>query len=83
LCAALGSQSAGILWPLTAVFHEREMEMKHIKKVTKDARPMPAYVWEWPGIAKAAGKPWYVDALFNSDGTLDPNNVENIGLFLD
>lgn len=68
---------------LTAVFHERVQEMKHIKTVSKDARPVPAFVWEWPGIVKQSGvKQGYLNALFASPDSLDPNDINDVGLFL-
>lgn len=58
-----------------------DMKMKHIKKVSKDERPAPAFVWEWPGIAKNAGKPAYVNFLFGQTDSVDPTDINDFGWF--
>ncbi|MCL4219412.1 MAG: hypothetical protein KJ052_20725 [Candidatus Hydrogenedentes bacterium] len=55
--------------------------MKHIKKVSRDERPAPAFVWDWPGIAKNAGKPAYVNFLFTQTDSVDPTDIRDFGWF--
>jgi hypothetical protein len=64
--------------------------MKHVKSVTKTTAPARASVAEWlvnykngfvPGVIITEGKPWYVDALWFSDDSLDPEN-EDLPLYV-
>jgi hypothetical protein len=57
------------------------MKMKHIKKVTKDERPAKAFVWEWPSVAKNAGKPAYVNHLFTQTDSVDSTDINDYSWF--
>lgn len=73
--------------------HERDEEMKHVNTVTKKTGPAHAYVWDWfinitnpkwgftPGLIETGGKPWYVNALWASPDSIDPTDVNDVGLF--
>lgn len=61
--------------------------MKHVKGVTKTTNPARAYVWDWfinlkggvgPGIITTGGKPWYVNALWQSNDSIDPNDINDL-----
>ena len=65
--------------------------MKHLKSVSKKTGPARAYVWDWfinlkggiqPGLIMTGGKPWYVDALWQSPDSLDPTDATEDDLFL-
>lgn len=47
--------------------------MKHIKSVTKEAAPARAWAWDlWKA---ALNKGAYVDLLWNSDDSIEPEDI--------
>lgn len=63
--------------------------MKHVKKVSKVASPSRAYVWDWfvnikggftPGLINN-GKAGYINALWGSNDSLDPNDITDVGRY--
>ena len=62
--------------------------MKHVRSVSKKATPAKAFVWEWfvntktspwsEGVISNAGKPAYVNALWNSSDSIDPTDPNDL-----
>ena len=65
--------------------------MKHLKTASKKARPASAYVLDWfvnvwngfppvAGIITANGKANYANVLWTSTDSLDPTDINDVGL---
>ena len=67
--------------------------MKHVRSVSRKAGPAYAYAWDWvinvanpkpgpnAGLITTGGTPGYVDTLWASPDSIDPTDVNDVGLF--